>query len=724
MVTTMKKIKRTIILVVIIQILAVAFIVGNSTVKSVTLATENVYDYNRAWSIEYEDGRKDYIESIPYYGNSKSGETVIARNVIWPEMCGKTICFLSADRSVQISVDDKLIYEFGVDDEHKIGRTPGSVMVFANLPDDCAGKIIEVRMKSPYDNFASYMTDVIIANRDVAILHFIREKLIDLFFCLGVFLCGVIILIFAMVQRNTQNSAKLMSIGLYLLVLFLYHIIETKVPMIFYGNQFLYSNLVFISLMTAPLFSEMYLYFASPSYQKGMRVLMVITLVNIITQLGLQLFNIVDFMDMSLVSHGLLAIVIVFVLSMEFRNVLSKRRIDYAFVGILAMSVCGAIDLVRCYIVKIGDLAKYSRIGVFIFGICVIITCMKEVIQKQVQSTEKEKNELFSSEIIQTLVTAIDAKDIYTKGHSTRVADYSVILAEELGWDEERIKSVRYKALLHDVGKIGIPDRVLNKADRLTNEEFAIIKSHTTIGSDILNSVSSLSDMHLVARHHHERYDGKGYPDSKHGEDIPEEARLVGIVDAYDAMSSDRAYRKALPDDVIRNELVKGKGTQFDPDMVEVFIRLFDEGKLKAVHDENENEQRMKDVSSMISDMIAGSVSTGAIKMDVDDIGKVYQYIGGIHSRYGIDYNTILISLTWEEGVTMEEVASAMTAMEYSIRQSLRKVDIMTRVSESQFLIVLTEAHEQNLQMIVDRIFTSFYSNSQNAKIKPGYEIK
>lgn len=724
MVTTMKLIKRFIILVIIIQILAVLVIVGNATVKQVTLATENVYDYNRGWSIEYENGTKEYIENIPYYGNSKSDETIIVRNVIWPEMCGKTVCFLSADRSVQISVDDKLIYEFGVNDKHMIGRTPGSVMVFADIPGDCAGKIIEIRMKSPYKNFASYMTNIIVANRDVAILHFVREKIVDLIFCLGVFLCGVIILIFAAVQRNTQNSAKLMSIGLYLLVLFLYHIIETKVPMIFYGNQFLYSNLVFICLMTAPLFSELYLYFASHYYQKGMRILMVITCVNIITQLGLQVFNIVDFMDMSLVSHGLLAVVIVFVLAMELRNVRLNKKIDYAFVGIFAMAVCGAVDLVRCYIVKIGDLGKYSRIGVFIFGICIIITCMKEVIQKQVQSTEKEKTEIFSSEIIQTLVTAIDAKDVYTKGHSTRVADYSVILATELGWDEERIKSVRYKALLHDVGKIGVPDRVLNKADRLTDDEFAIIKSHTTIGSDILTSVSSLSDMHLVARHHHERYDGKGYPDGKEADDIPEEARLVGIVDAYDAMSSDRAYRKALPNDVIRNEIVKGKGTQFDPDMTDVFLKLFDEGLMDLAHNDMEHVKAHQNISIVVQEMLENNYEPGAIKLEQKEMGKVYNYVDALRTRYDMEYNTVLISLIWDTEVEMSDVSQAMEAMEYSIRQSLRKVDVMTRISESQFLIILTEAHEENLKMIIERVFTSFYRNSQNTKIKPVYEIK
>ena len=329
-----------------------------------------------------------------------------------------------------------------------------------------------------------------------------------------------------------------------------------------------------------------------------------------------------------------------------------------------------------------------------------------------------------AEEIIKTLVTAIDAKDIYTKGHSTRVAEYSVILAKRLGWDEERVKRIRYKALLHDIGKIGIPDRVLNKADRLSDQEFEVIKSHTTIGAEMLKGVSSLSDMYLVARNHHERYDGKGYPDAESGDEIPEEARLVGLVDAYDAMSSDRAYRKALPADVIRNELLRGRGTQFDPEMTSVFLEIWDEGAFVLDKSENESHDYTNDVLRIVTNILNESYEPGALKMDVESMANVYQYISGMHERYGIDFSTLLISLEWENDVPMSDVSDAMKALEYSILQSLRKVDVMSRVSESQYLIVLTEAHSQNIQMIIERVFASFFKNCQNTKIKPVYEIK
>ena len=567
---------------------------------------------------------------------------------------------------------------------------------------------------------------MVAGNRDITILYFIKNNAMSMLCSLGIVTCGIIIIIFsALMRKSSHSSANAMfSIGMYFIVQFIYNFIETKMPMIFYGNQVLYSNLVFISLMMAPFFIEWYMYSMSDYYKKGMKVLMIVTGINICTQFVLQGLNIVDFMNMSFVSHTLLTIVIAVVLLMEIKNVKIYKKIDGAFVGILVVAICGVLDLVRCYTVKVGDLGRYSRIGVFVFGICMVITFMRSIITVQVKYAENVKSEAVSAEIINTLITAIDAKDIYTKGHSTRVANYSVIMAGRLGMDDEQVKQIRYKALLHDVGKIGIPDRVLNKADSLTDEEFDIIKSHTTIGADMLKGMSSLSDMYLVARNHHERYDGKGYPDGLEGESIPIEARIVGIADAYDAMSSDRAYRKALSKKVIRGELIRGRGNQFDPKLVDVFIELFDEGAFDIDNNDEEEMESLQKVTSFVNNMISNSFEPGAIKMNQEDMGKLYQYINGVHSRYGMEFYTIMVTLGWDEDVSRAEIAGAMKAMEYSIQQSLRTVDVMTRVSESQYLVLLTEAREENIQMIVDRIFASFFKNCSNTKFKPSYDIQ
>ena len=207
---------------------------------------------------------------------------------------------------------------------------------------------------------------------------------------------------------------------------------------------------------------------------------------------------------------------------------------------------------------------------------------LNEEVERQTKVATDRANQLdkLNDEMVQTLAVAIDAKDRYTNGHSFRVSWYSVALARKLGWDESEIDDLEREALLHDIGKIGVPDAVLNKPGRLTDEEFAVIKSHTTTGGDILSMAQDLSGCAQVARYHHERYDGRGYPEGLKGDEIPVHARIVAIADAYDAMRSDRIYRKGLPLDVIHEELAKGNGTQFDPNFLPVFKELSEAGEL------------------------------------------------------------------------------------------------------------------------------------------------
>lgn len=719
----MKKIRTitTILFVIlIVQFISLGVIVGTSKVQMVTLATDDVSECNHGWSITTADNTTTEITEIPYYGESAKEEMVVASKRISKEMCGKTLCFLSADKRLQIFAGDKLVYTFGMEDRRVVGSTPGSVMVFADIPDDCEGEMLQMNMQSPYENYATYMTEMVIGDRDVAILYFLKNNILSLICCLGILLCGIILILFAIIQKES-GFVKLFSIGMYFVVLFAYHLVETKVPMVFYGNQVLYSNIIFFSLMLAPFFTEMYLYAASYAYKKIMRILMILTGANIIVQLTLQMLNLVDFMDMAFISHGLLTAVIVVVLVSAFFDVRKQKKITFFFVGVCVVATCAVVDLIRCYAIRVGDLGKYSRFGVLFFGISVVITCIQELVQQQVHYVEKEKSERLSGEIIRALVTAIDAKDIYTKGHSTRVAKYAVILAKRLGWEKERIKRIRYKALLHDVGKIGIPDRVLNNTERLSEEEFEVIKSHTMIGADMLQGVSSLSDMYLVAKYHHERYDGTGYPNQLPGEKIPEEARLVGIVDAYDAMSSDRAYRKALPEDVIKKELIRNRGTQFDPHMTDVFVEILEEGALDS-YNENSMEEYEEDVINAISEMLRENSASQALKMDSGSTKELFQQMHKIQARYDMELGVILVSLQWEDNVSMDDVNKAMDALEYSIHQSLRKGDVLSRVSESQYLIVFSQAHTQNTQMNIERIFASFFKNCQNTKIKPVYE--
>jgi len=174
---------------------------------------------------------------------------------------------------------------------------------------------------------------------------------------------------------------------------------------------------------------------------------------------------------------------------------------------------------------------------------------------------------------VKVLAEAIDAKDPYTRGHSERVRRMSLGIANHLGFAEEKLEVLEYGALLHDIGKIGIKDEVLQKPGALSTEEYQYIQEHPLIGAKIVEGIDFFKDKIPMIRHHHEHFDGSGYPDGLIGEDIPLEARIITIPDAFDAMTSPRPHRKALPLQDVLIELEKGKGRQFDPKILEIFLR-------------------------------------------------------------------------------------------------------------------------------------------------------
>lgn len=207
-----------------------------------------------------------------------------------------------------------------------------------------------------------------------------------------------------------------------------------------------------------------------------------------------------------------------------------------------------------------------------------ILQSIQVTLSEEVEHKTSE-NEMLMVQIVQALADAIDAKDVYTKGHSGRVADYSREIAKRYGYSERKQDEIYVTALLHDVGKIGVPDEVINKPSKLTDEEFALIKAHPKLGADILDNIHSMPNLKAGARYHHERFGGGGYPDGISGKDIPEQARIIAVADAYDAMSSNRSYRKALPQATVRSEIENGKGTQFDPVFADIMLSMIDEDK-------------------------------------------------------------------------------------------------------------------------------------------------
>lgn len=236
----------------------------------------------------------------------------------------------------------------------------------------------------------------------------------------------------------------------------------------------------------------------------------------------------------------------------------------------------GAMDFITKPFVADVVIQRINRILELRHLQCSLQTEVEKKTKELKESHIKVRN--LSTQIMLSLTSAIDAKDTYTKGHSSRVAKYSREIARRMGKKQGEMDEIYFAGLLHDVGKIGIPDAIINKPDKLT-EEFAVIQTHPSIGAGILGTISEMPTISVGAHYHHERYDGKGYPDGLVGEEIPELARIIGTADAYDAMSSKRSYRDILPQEVVRREIEKGKGLQFDPVIADIMLTIIDEDK-------------------------------------------------------------------------------------------------------------------------------------------------
>jgi HD-GYP domain-containing protein (c-di-GMP phosphodiesterase class II) len=247
------------------------------------------------------------------------------------------------------------------------------------------------------------------------------------------------------------------------------------------------------------------------------------------------------------------------------------------------------VNSIFFWVVSLGTIIKYAFIGIlletssvlFPIALILILSLIGYIILKRFQGYIEAFKTSYNNQlsgIVKGVIATIELKDPYTRGHSERVAYYANSLAAYTGkYSTDQLRSFTYACLLHDIGKVNIPDSILIKPGKLSKEEYEVIKTHPVVGADAIIKVNGLGDSIDIIKSHHERWDGKGYPEQLQGEEIPYLARIVSIADAFDAMTSSRSYRSAMPVEEAYKRIIEGKGTQFDPELVEMFKEVFPE---------------------------------------------------------------------------------------------------------------------------------------------------
>lgn len=345
-----------------------------------------------------------------------------------------------------------------------------------------------------------------------------------------------------------------------------------------------------------------------------------------------------------------------------------------------------------------------------------------------------EKNNQIQKMTLQTIATianTIDAKDEYTRGHSRRVSEYSMAIAQELGLSEDEVYNIRSVALLHDIGKIGVPDAVLNKPGRLTDEEYQLMKQHTIVGSEILKDIRMLPGIDVGARYHHERYDGKGYPDGLKGEQIPFIARIIAAADAYDAMTSNRVYRKRLDNGFVLQELKNGSGKQFDPQVVQALIRLLEENRLGSSEDQEEDTQELTDMTRILSRVMEKREEQFAEKIQLDELTGVFNrsygeklMIKAMEQGRGCFMLLDLDHFRMVNGNSGFVVGDVFLSITAKCIQKMRKNMIASRFGGDEFAVLLENTtRKEEVCLIMDEFMDSLHKEIENKKELEGLSV-
>ncbi|WP_051208113.1 HD-GYP domain-containing protein [Butyrivibrio sp. AE3006] len=344
------------------------------------------------------------------------------------------------------------------------------------------------------------------------------------------------------------------------------------------------SEYMCLALISFPMLSFFSSITGEP-HSKLLSGMLALCLVNFLSQVVLTLSGLSDYYYLVYVSQiiifaCLLIAVVIIVKAIRLGRIKPAllRSVTWGLGGCILGAV---IDMLRFYFLQSYGSLTFTRIGVLLFTAFMGIYLYRD----HIDSLKKKEQEsaVFASEISEAFAKVIDMKDRYTNGHSERVAKYTAMIAKEMGYDTETVEKYYRIGLLHDVGKVGIPNAVLNKPGKLTEEEYDEIKTHTLKGNEILKDISIVPELAVGALSHHERHDGKGYPYGLSGDDIPQVARIIAVADAFDAMYSDRQYRKRMDFEKVISIIREVSGSQLNPEVVDAFLRLVDKGVIKAI---------------------------------------------------------------------------------------------------------------------------------------------
>jgi len=587
---TGKSMERTIrhIFYVLLTFSFVYFVLSKVMMPGDRLETGECSKFETQWFRISNDGSQNPIE-VPGEYDVVQGETVVIATRL-PEDVNEdaALCFRTYHQDVEIFVDGMERMNYSTKDTRLFGLASPSIYLMLPLSVEDAGKELTVSFYS-HSTYAGVIRQVYYGNEYGIWKELISGNVSLLFYAVIMIVFSVVSIVISIVlYMLSKKHFYLEFLGWAVLLIACWLLCQSPIRQLYFENVSVAAHMVYLMLLLGVF--PVCIYINSVQnfrYNKFYLSVAAAATVNWLFSVGTFVGNIYEYADVRFFNLGLFGVLmigVVVTMILDYRKGYMKEYALIAY-GLTGLVVMAALQIVEYLGNDVEMNGVFICLGAVLMVVVAVISSFQKFleIQKEQQELQAEvvkkelKIENLTYQAMITLAQTIDAKDSYTKGHSTRVAEYARMMARKIGKDENEQIQIYFMGLLHDIGKIGIKDDIINKPKDLTDEEFLTIKSHPTIGFHILKSMTEIPNIEYAARWHHERFDGKGYPDGIKGEEIPEFVRIIAIADSYDAMASNRSYRKAMPQEVIKEEIEKGKGKQFDPVLADIMLQLIKE---------------------------------------------------------------------------------------------------------------------------------------------------
>ena len=561
---------------------------GNSVQGETSTGNFDYYELAEDWTLISNNQGTTQTVSLPFT-LQKPHDTAITLSHKLPDSVrnGMHFCFRSTRQDVVISVNGEVRADYRADNYEVKHNVPVSAYVIGELYDkDASGTItIEITLKESSSSKLNVLTYAYgnniwypyITNNITLTAVAITSIFTGLFCIIG----------YLIIRKRISSTKSVLYLAETIIVIGFWILSESEIRQLLFHSPSLSNIFAFVFIEIGAAFGAMYFNeVQGHRYDKVYIALEAAALFQVSLNTILNFTGLSDYYNTLVFSHiisGLILLCSFVTIIIDIRTARIKEYSTTAF-GMLFLIISCFFELIFFYVSSPFGLGVFLSIGLIILLAATILQTIVDAVKRS------ENRRLYSEKMtkmtFRTIASTIDAKDEYTGGHSERVGEYAGMICSKIMEKEHLsdadIERIKYIGKMHDIGKIGVPDKVLNKNGRLTDEEFEVMKSHTVIGSEIVGNIDNVEGLDDGVRHHHERYDGKGYPDGLKGEQISLFARILCLADCYDAMTTDRVYRKRLPKEKVIEEIEFNKGKQFDPEIAEVVLQMIKNGDLEG----------------------------------------------------------------------------------------------------------------------------------------------